>query len=205
MTFPQITEWLDGSDEIKCISCILAFSSVLYLLLKITFQTNWVPMIFFSLFSRNVFCPHSQFETCAWKISLVPLISKSFSLFSPADLASYSTGKHSSPETRSHAFRNIFFLSLLWSFHAHLYVKVVSLAFMKGSLYSFFLLSNSTGMEGITWEQCVWREKGRKALAASWQTATCLSLVCFDCFIFSLSSYPQEYTYCVMELWMLVA
>lgn len=174
------------------------------MLLKITFQTNRVPMIF-SLFSRNVFCPRFQFETCAWKKSLVPLISKSFSLFSPADMASYSTGMRSSPETRSHAFRNIFFLSLLWSFHAHLYVKVVSLVFMKGSLYSFFLLSNSTGMEGITWEQRVRHEKGRRASAASWETATCLSLVCFDCFIFSISSYPQEYTYCIMELCVLVA
>jgi len=159
----------------------------------------------FSLFGRNVFCPCSQFETCAWKKSLVALISKSFSLFSPADLASYSTGKRSSPGTRSHAFRNIFFLSLLWSFHAHLYVKVVGLVFMKGSLYSFFLLSNSTGKEGITWEQRVRREKGRRASAASWETATGLSLVCFDCFIFSISSYPQEYTYCVMELCVLVA
>lgn len=172
--------------------------------LKITFQTSWVPMIF-SLFSRNVFCPRSQFETCAWKKSLVPLISKSFSLFSPADLASYATGKRSSPETRSHAFQNIFFLSLLWSFHAHLYVKVVSLVFMKGSLYSFFLLSNSTGMEGITWEQLVQHKKGRRASAASWETATSLSLVCFDCFIFSISSHLQEYTYCVMELCVWVA
>ena len=139
------------------------------------------------------------------KKSLVPLISKSFSLFSPADLASYATGKHSSPETRSHAFQNIFFLSLLWSFHAHLYVKVVSLVFMRGSLYSFFLLSNSTGMEGITWEQRVQHKKGRRASAASWETATCLSLVCFDCFIFSISSYLQEYTYCVMELCVWVA